>query len=185
MFSPAAEHHERQDFVLSAGRVWDEGKNFRVLNECAIRVNAPMLVAGAAASPNGTRVDLPHLRLLGPIGESTLQALYGQASIFVSASRYEPFGLAVLEAALAGAPLVLSDIPTFHELWSDAATFCAAEDPEAFASAIRRLLNDPAERARMGRAAQIRAQRYTSAAMTDRVLDLYCSVLPHASGRAA
>jgi glycosyltransferase involved in cell wall biosynthesis len=43
--------------------------------------------------------------------------------VFVSASRYEPFGLAVLEAARAGCALLLSDIPTFRELWAGAAAF--------------------------------------------------------------
>ncbi len=43
--------------------------------------------------------------------------------IFVSTSLYEPFGLAVLEAAQAGCPLVLSDIATFRELWDGAAIF--------------------------------------------------------------
>ena len=46
--------------------------------------------------------------------------------IFVSVSRYEPFGLAVLEAAHAGCALVLSDIPTFRELWQGAASFVIA-----------------------------------------------------------
>jgi glycosyltransferase involved in cell wall biosynthesis len=39
----------------------------------------------------------------------------------VAPSLYEPFGLAVAEAARAARPLVLSDIPTFRELWGDAA----------------------------------------------------------------
>ena len=51
-----------------------------------------------------------------------------RAAIFVSSSVYEPFGLAVLEAAGSGAALVLSDIPTFRELWDEAALFAPPGD---------------------------------------------------------
>ena len=46
-------------------------------------------------------------------------------------ARYEPFGLAVLEAAQAGCALVLSDIPTFRELWNGAAQFVPPGDDAA------------------------------------------------------
>ena len=50
---------------------------------------------------------------------------------------YEPFGLAVLEAAQAGCALVLSDIPTFRELWDGAALFvAAATTPRLCAEAV-------------------------------------------------
>ena len=58
--------------------------------------------------------------------------------IFVSTALYEPFGLAVLEAAQAGCALVLSDIPTFRELWDGAARFVPARDDGALACAIER-----------------------------------------------
>ena len=62
--------------------------------------------------------------------------------MFVSSARYEPFGLAVLEAAAAGCALVLSDIPTFRELWDGAATFVACDDDLALAQAIERIVDD-------------------------------------------
>ncbi len=52
---------------------------------------------------------------------------YAAATVFASMARYEPFGLAVLEAAQAGMRLVLSDIPTFRELWDGAAIFVGDE----------------------------------------------------------
>ena len=44
-----------------------------------------------------------------------------EAAIFARPARYEPFGLAILEAAQAGCALVLGDIPSLRELWADAA----------------------------------------------------------------
>ena len=66
---------------------------------------------------------LAHLQPLGELDERTLAGCLSARPVFVSAARYEPFGLAVLEAAQAGCPLVLSDIPTFRELWDGAALF--------------------------------------------------------------
>ena len=67
----------------------------------------------------------------------------GARPIFVSVARYEPFGLAVLEAAQAGCALVLSDIPTFRELWGGAALFVPANDDRALVSHVERLANEP------------------------------------------
>ena len=51
--------------------------------------------------------------------------MMARTAVFVSPALYEPFGLAVLEAAQAGCALVLSDIPTFRELWDGVALFVA------------------------------------------------------------
>ena len=79
----------------------------------------------------------------------------------MSPSRYEPFGLAALEAAGAEAALVLSEIPTYRELWEGAALFARADDPQHFAFQINALARDPRLRRRLGRRARRRAQRFT------------------------
>ena len=98
--------------------------------------------------------------------------------VFVSAALYEPFGLAVLEAAAAGCALVLSDIPTFRELWDGAALF-VAPDEAAIADAIAALVADPARRAALGEAARARAARYTPDATAAAMAALHARLLPH------
>lgn len=66
-----------------------------------------------------------------------------QADIFVSASLYEGQPNAVLEAAAVGTPLILSDIVEHRDALGLGATYCAGEDPECFARAIRDALADP------------------------------------------
>jgi glycosyltransferase involved in cell wall biosynthesis len=97
----------------------------------------------------------------------------------VSAASFEPFGLAVLEAAQAGCPLVLSDIPTFRELWDGAALFVAPDSEIDVAQAIESLIADPALRAQLGAAAVERAALYTPAAMAEGMLGIYDRVLLH------
>jgi glycosyltransferase involved in cell wall biosynthesis len=73
-------------------------------------------------------------------------------------------------------PLVLSDIPTFRELW-DGAVFVPLRDPEALAQALNRLAASPAERARRGEAARARASSLTLKAQAQAMRELYDSVL--------
>ena len=82
----------------------------------------PVLAAGPTDGPDGARIALPpRPRRSDASAPTRSRAGSPNAPIFVSVARYEPFGLSVLEAAQAGCALVLSDIPTFRELWDGAA----------------------------------------------------------------
>lgn len=178
--SPPDSGDAAQDFVFTAGRLWDEGKNLSVLDRAAARLSSPVLAAGPAEGPNGARVDLPHLKLLGRICEAEMTAWLRRRPVFVSVARYEPFGLAVLEAAQAGCALVLSDIPSFRELWNGAAEFVPSGDDAAIADALRQMLRDRERRARFGVTARERARRYSVETMVVGVLDVYRRALRNA-----
>ncbi|HEX9954487.1 MAG TPA: glycosyltransferase family 4 protein [Allosphingosinicella sp.] len=166
------------DFVFTAGRLWDEGKNLETLDAAARTIGVPVRAAGPLKGPNGTEVMFEHLHCLGNLGEAELARWLSARPVFVSAALYEPFGLAVLEAASAGCPLILSDIPTFRELWDDVAVFVPARDQEGFTRAIANLVGDDFERAVMGRAARERAARYTPDAMAAQMASVYRGLLP-------
>ena len=161
------------DLVVTSGRLWDEGKNVATLDAAAVHLRVPFQAAGPLQGPNGAKANFACLECLGELGGAPLEAVLAKRPIFASAALYEPFGLAVLEAAQAGCALVLSDIPTFRELWNDAAMFVDARDAQGFARAIQRLLDEPEERARLGTAAQRRARRFTPAATAKRMHELY------------
>ncbi|MFC7704837.1 glycosyltransferase family 4 protein [Plastorhodobacter daqingensis] len=162
-----------EPFVLAAGRWWDDGKNAAVLDEAAPRMDWPLVMAGANRSPKGDGVKIQHADHRGERGFAEVVGLMSRAGIFVSPSLYEPFGLAVLEAARSGLPLVLSDIPTYRELWDGAALFFAPNRPEALAAEVNRLVADRALRQRLGAAAQERAARYRPAQQTEAMLRIY------------
>jgi glycosyltransferase involved in cell wall biosynthesis len=171
--APPAAEPSRERQVLTVGRLWDDGKNVAALDAAATLVDAPVFAAGPLKGPNGTELTLRHAKPLGALTPEQVGEWLARTPVFVSSARYEPFGLAVLEAAQAGCALVLSDIPTFRELWDGVAVFTPADDPQAIGGAIQALLDTPDQAAALGAAAQARAGRYTVPAMAEGMLAIY------------
>lgn len=181
---PSAAMH---DFCFTAGRLWDKAKNITTLDRAAGRLTVPFRAAGSLHGPNGEAAPpFEHLHSLGSVSEAEIARWLASRPVFLSATHYEPFGLAVLEAAAAGCPLILSDIPTFRELWDGAATFVAANDATGFAAAADAIVGDTGLRMALGEAAQQRAARYTPAAMAAGMATIYAGlgVSPRSSAPA-
>ncbi|MGG5822609.1 glycosyltransferase family 4 protein [Falsiroseomonas sp. HW251] len=172
-------------FAFTAGRLWDEAKDVATLDAAAAVLDLPFFAAGPTGAPHGSVVALPHLRLLGGLDAQAIAAWLARGPIFVSAARYEPFGLAVLEAAQAGCALVLSDIPTFRELWDGAAVFVRPGDAAAFADAIFMLSRNREQRSLLRVAALHRSQRYTAEAMAAGMAAIHARLLAQGGGRSA
>lgn len=172
--TPTAAVH---DFAFTAGRLWDRGKNVATLDRAAARLSVPFKAAGPVAGPHGERIALAHLSPLGRLDDRAVADCLAARPVFVSAARYEPFGLAVLEAGLAGCALVLSDIPTFRELWDGVATFVDPDDDRGFAVAIDMLAGDVALRLARGDQARRRAADYAPAPMAAGMAAIYDRLL--------
>jgi len=167
---PAA---QRDPVVFAAARWWDEGKNAARLDEAAASIAWPVLAAGPLQGPNNQGVGFSNVQALGPLPPSAVRAHQERAAIFISPSCYEPFGLAPLEAASGGCALVLADIPTYREIWEDAALFAPAGDAQALAEATNRLIRDGALRRDLARRAEARAAGYTRSRHAASLLDCY------------
>ncbi|HET8996467.1 MAG TPA: glycosyltransferase family 4 protein [Acetobacteraceae bacterium] len=167
---------DAQPHAFTAGRLWDDAKNVALLDEAAAMLEQPVRAAGPLRGPNGAQIDCRRLHLLGVLDDVQLACEYAQASVFVSPARYEPFGLAVLEAAQAGAALVLSDIPTFRDLWDGAAMFVDPNDPAALALLLRRLLPSRRRCSALGVAARARAATYSAERMAAETWDVHCNL---------
>ena len=177
--------HRHADSVLTLGRLWDAGKNVQTLDAAARLIRTPIEAIGPLSGPDGSAVEFNHLVTSGALDQCAIAERLAPRPVFVSSALYEPFGLSVLEAAQAGCALVLSDIPTFRELWSDAAMFVPAKDAQRFADAIASLLNNPELRDAYGRAAKQRAAQYTPEATARRMLEIYENVAANASPQIA
>ncbi|EMD83282.1 glycosyltransferase family 4 protein [Pacificimonas flava] len=161
------------DFVLTVGRLWDDSKNVAVLDAAARHLTVPVLAAGPLSGPNGETRRFDHLSCLGRCEESAIADLLSARPVFASTAVYEPFGLAVLEAAQAGCALVLSDIPVFRELWDGAALFAPPGDAAAFRAAIDGLFADAQRRRELGAAARLRSRQFTPGRMVAGMMDVY------------
>jgi glycosyltransferase involved in cell wall biosynthesis len=169
--------------AFTAGRLWDRGKNIATLDQAAARSPHAFAAAGALCGPNGEGVTLHHMEPLGLLDAAAIAARLAERPVFMSAALYEPFGLAVLEAAYAGCALVLSDIPTLRENWSGVASFVAPTDADGFAAALDDLLRDDDRRLEHGLQAQQRASAFTRERMAAEMSDIYkCATEKRATG---
>jgi glycogen(starch) synthase len=168
---------DKEPFVLAAGRLWDEAKGLATLDAAASSVPWPIHVAGPLTGPAGEGAVQPRgVRMLGELRPDALADWMGRASIYALPARYEPFGLSVLEAALAGAALVLGRLDTLHEVWGDSAVYVSPDDPHALAHALSLLASDPLRRRALAVQSRARALVLTPARMATRYHALYAEL---------
>lgn len=163
-WKPAA----KEPFVLAAGRMWDEAKGLAELVAAAPMLRWPVRVAG----PIGER-PVCSVHQLGVLAPEALADWASRAAIYALPARYEPFGLSIVEAALAGCALVIGDIPSLHEIWGDAALYVTPGDPDALGHAVQALIDDPVRRHRLSAASRGRALALTPARMAEAYRGLY------------
>lgn len=176
---------EKQDVIVAAGRWWDDGKGGDVLDRAARDAVWPVIMAGSTRGPNGQGIEIANVRVAGECAHRDVLELMHTASIFVSPSLYEPFGLAALEAAKSGCALVLADIPTYRELWDGAAVFACPRDPSSFSTAFNRLAADASLRNHLAQEARTRSQRFSREAQVNAMLAQYRAMAKRPSSLTA
>lgn len=161
-------------FVLFVGEA-EPRKGLHVLAEALTQLRARSVEARLVAVgriPEG--MPLPaDATVLGHVDDATLAALYRACAAFVYPSRYEGFGLPVLEAMSYGAPVVASSATAIPEAGGDAALYAAPDDPAALAAAIGRVLTDDDLAADLRRRGLARAASMTWRATAAATLDVF------------
>jgi glycosyltransferase involved in cell wall biosynthesis len=171
---------EKEPFVLCDGRFWDEAKNVAILDAAAAHLRWPVLLAGEDAHPDPAhagRAVARHARPLGRLSPAALAAFYARASVYCAPARYEPFGLPILEAALAGCALVLGDLASLRETWDGAAAFVDPGSEDQLAAMLSRLQDREELVAEMGARARARALTLSPERMAEGYLIAYHAVL--------
>jgi len=168
---------KKEEFIFTAGRLWDEAKNIAALQSVAGELGWPVYAAGQSYHPSGTLVADGSIKKLGILSTKELASWLSRASIFALPALYEPFGLSALEAGLSGSALVLGDTPSLKEIWAGAALFVDPRDTSALKNAITLLINDSVLRQKLALKARARALSYTTERMADGYLDLYRAAL--------
>jgi glycosyltransferase involved in cell wall biosynthesis len=129
----------------------------------------PIVVAGET-SFEGESAEMP-LAFQGVLDEEGVFALFRASSVYIAASIYEPFGLAPLEAALCGCAIVARDLPTFREVWGDAASYF--QDERQLESILQAHWDNPEALNVARTAATRRAQQFSAWKMARAYLALY------------
>jgi glycosyltransferase involved in cell wall biosynthesis len=164
--APFSAPHERHDppVLLSVGmmRTRDKLESYRVLaGALALLRDRPwsaVLVGDGPARPEVEALMAPfggRVRFAGAVPHHKLAPFYASADLYLWPAINEAYGMAFLEAQAAGLPVVAGRTGGVPAVVADGVTglLTPIGDAEGFAGAVRRLLDDPGERARLGAAA--------------------------------
>lgn len=168
--SPACVVRRRQ--AVTAGRLWDEAKDVALLER--VSTTMPLVVAGESHCEGVSMPRLTQARLLGSLSEKELLQVFQESAVYICTSRYEPFGLAPLEAALCGCAIVARKIPSLQEVWEDAALYF--HDAEDLSDLLTWLDEDRDSLRKAQERALLRASRYTRGAMVTAYKAVYSMV---------
>jgi alpha-1,3-rhamnosyl/mannosyltransferase len=110
-----------------------------------LQTDVDLAIAGAAGWGHQTQLDVPGVIRLGFTPHERLPDLYRGAAAVVYPSRFEGFGMPVVEAMACGVPCVVSSHPSLDEACGDAAVRVDPDDAEAMAAGIERALDEREE----------------------------------------
>jgi len=175
----------RERIILTVGAV-QKRKNIVRLVEAFETVNPDWRLVLAGSAGYGSEEILARIAssravsrisVLGYVPESELAGWYGRCSIFAFPSLDEGFGMPVLEAMAAGAPVLTSDRSALPEVAGDAALLVDPGDGEAIGKALRDLTQSEDLRRDLARRGSLRAQRFTWEKAVRETWEVYRQVL--------
>jgi len=158
----AAEQLEGLDLVIAGKRGWMYDQIFAQVEALGL----------------GHRVRFP-----GYVAKDDLPGLYAGARVVAYPSRYEGFGLPVLEAMRCGAPVVTTNVSSMPEVAGDAAVLVDPDDVAGLAEALVRVANDRALARELARRGRDRAGRFSWERCARETLAVYEQVVAGRNGR--
>lgn len=162
----------RGSYLLFVG-ARDGYKHFDILPAVLSRSGLKLVLTGAPLSEaEESQLKGCAYQYAGHVSTKELNCLYNGAFSLVYPSLYEGFGLPVIEAQRAGCPVIAGDASSIPEIIGDRTLLMESSTPECVLEKLA-ILNNPEERARIIRAGQENARRFSWEKMYQEVRDLY------------
>jgi glycosyltransferase involved in cell wall biosynthesis len=181
-------------FVLAVGTLEPRKNLPRLVRAFAALPDAlqsahPLVVVGALGWRTGPTVEAldslgDRCRRLGHVSDAALAELYHRSALFCYPSLGEGFGLPVLEAMAAGAPVLTSNVSSLPEVGGDAAAYVDPHDVSAMTDALRVLLSDTERRHALAQAGPARAAEFSWARFAGEVLEALSAAAAQPSVRS-
>jgi len=169
--------------ALAVGRLIEQKDHATLLRAFARareqQPDARLAILGGGPLEAETRALTESLGLAGAVtlpGRTEIRDWLARADVFVHTSRWEGFGIVLLEAMLAGLPVVATRVSAVPEVVADGETGALVEagDVEGVARELARVLVDPELSRRLGEAGRERARReFSVARMAERTIAVY------------
>lgn len=158
--------HDRPFILLPGGLHFRKNAELVLKAWPLLKTIHPDMVLAVVNHSNPEYVDRSRqfgrdFRVLGFVPDEGLRALYGAAEAVWFPSKYEGFGLPVLEAMACGAPVLTSNSSSLPEIAGEAALFAAPDRPQDHVESLDVLLRDSKVRAELARAGKNRAALFT------------------------
>ena len=152
-------------FLFVGGRGYY--KNFSLVLNAMIKVPESTLLAVGPSFSKEEKALIANAGLTERIThisacEEELPSLYASSAAFIFSSKMEGFGLPVLESFASGCPVLLSDIPVFHEVAASAALYFDPDSPDSLADAMKQIMNKEVSFDLSGRLAEFSWQKCAS-----------------------
>jgi glycosyltransferase involved in cell wall biosynthesis len=179
---PEPSTRAREPLVLYVGRDWRR-KGGDLLVEAFRRLRAARPDARLAIVGTDEPTAEPGVEVLGRVADrDALADLYARASVYCLPSRFEPYGLSVLEAMAHELPCVVAGVGALRDIVADGETGLVVnpDDSAGLAAALHRLLDDPGYARTLGVAGRARVE---SEHTWDAVVERMASGLERAAGR--
>ena len=180
LYPAAAYPHKNHETLLRAFAMIAGGRDIDLILTGATGAGAWGSARSATPRISQLAAELgigERLRSLGYVSSAQLAALYGSAAALAFPSRFEGFGLPVVEAMSVGCPVIAADATALPALVGDGGLLVDPDDVDGWARELARVIDDHVVRAKLADAGRARFAELAAADTVDRLVDLYRKAL--------
>jgi alpha-1,3-rhamnosyl/mannosyltransferase len=168
-----AEYQLPDAFVLTVGNLQPR-KNLPRLADATVALDLPLIVCGQSGWEQqkvSPALSASSVRWLGYVPDGDLSVLYRLCTLMAYPSLYEGFGLPVIEAMAAGAPVVTSNSSALEEVAAGCAELVDPTDVKSIKSGLERVWSSPSRQTELRQLGRARAVEFTWARSATVLID--------------